>query len=114
MKKFIFVLIISVNFAFGDDNYIDCTHNVNQAELQTKQFIAIEFQALLKELEISKQKYESVLNEYKEQNKLLNSQILLNKEKALKNAELIFLLKKFNESLNVSITAESENEYTNK
>lgn len=103
-----------INFAFGDDNYIDCTHNVNQAELQTQQFIAIEFQALLKELENLKQRYESVLDEYKEQNKLLNSQILLNKEKALKNAELIFLLKKFNESLNVSITAESENEYTNK
>lgn len=47
MKKFIFVLIISVNFAFGDDNYIDCTHNVNQAELQTKQFIATEFEAVL-------------------------------------------------------------------
>lgn len=114
MKKFVFALIILANFAFGYCYYVDCTANVNQAEQQTKQALTPEFEAVLKELEILKQKYESVLDEYKEQNKLLNSQILLSKEKALKNAELVFLLKKFNESISVSITAESENENTNK
>ena len=61
----------------------------------------------MSELEILKQKYQSVLDEYKEQNKLLTTQISLNKERALKNTELVFLLKKFNESLSISVSAES-------
>lgn len=106
MKKLVFALILA-NFAFGYCYKVSCVADINSAQTQTIQAITPEFEKVMSELEILKQKYQSVLDEYKEQNKLLTTQISLNKERALKNTELVFLLKKFNESLSISVNAES-------
>ncbi|QKG30251.1 hypothetical protein [Campylobacter sp. RM16187] len=106
MRYFIFACIFS-SFAFAKCYYIPCDGNVNATEQQTKMALKPEFENVISELKILKEKYETNLKTYEKSNQLLSDQIALAKEKALRNKEIIFLLTKFNQSLSTSINIDA-------
>ncbi|CAD7289540.1 hypothetical protein LMG7974_01617 [Campylobacter majalis] len=115
--KHIFLSLALCSFIFAKCYYIPCDGNVNMAEQQTKAKLQPEFEGVMSELKILKEKYGLNLKAYEKSNELLREQIALTKEKALKNKELVFLLRKFNQSLsltiNAEVTADEENKNAN-
>lgn len=87
--------------------YVPCNPNISLAKSSTQSSINAKFEEVMRELELLKQNYENHLSLLKNNNEKLNIQIALMKKRLLKNKELLFLMKKFNNIENNHISQEA-------
>lgn len=80
----------------------------NGFEQQTEQTLKRQYSSLNDELKAVKSQYDDLLNNLKDSNKKLELAIKLNKQKLLKEKEMVFLLTQFNalQGVHNSIRAE--------